>query len=236
MAQARRISPATPDSLHDVRFPGESPVYRTARDVLLEEEIELRRQVERVAAQRRALPLGGKVNDYQFNQGSDEPVSLSDLFGDKQTVITYNMMFGPQRPRPCPSCSALLDSLYGTARHVQQHVGFVVIAKSPIERILAAAEERGWKNLRFASSFNTTFNRDYRGEDADGVEWPALNVFTRRDGTVRHFYAAEMLFTKPDPGQDFRHNGPIDTLWNMLDFTPEGRGTDWRPQLEYGQR
>jgi predicted dithiol-disulfide oxidoreductase (DUF899 family) len=45
-----------------------------------------------------------------------------------------------------------------------------------------------------------------------------------------------MLFTKPDPGQDFRHNGPIDTLWNMLDFTPEGRGTDWRPQLEYGQR
>jgi predicted dithiol-disulfide oxidoreductase (DUF899 family) len=235
MVQARRISPAAPASLHDVRLPDESPTYRAARDALLEEEIELRRQVERVAAQRRALPPGGKVQDYQFNQGSDRSVSLSALFGDKQTLITYNMMFGPQRPRPCPSCSALLDSLDGATRHVEQRVGFVVIAKSPIERILAAAEERGWRNLRFASSFNTTFNRDYRGEDADGGEWPALNVFTRRDGTVRHFYASEMLFTKPDAGQDFRHNGPIDTLWNMFDFTPEGRGTDWSPQLDYGR-
>jgi predicted dithiol-disulfide oxidoreductase (DUF899 family) len=134
MAQARRISPAAPVSLHDVRFPDESPAYRAARDVLLEEEIELRRHVERVAAQRRALPPGGKVEDYQFNQGADRPVRLSDLFGDKQTLITYNMMFGPQRPRPCPSCSALLDSLDGAARHVEQRVGFVVIAKSPIER------------------------------------------------------------------------------------------------------
>jgi predicted dithiol-disulfide oxidoreductase (DUF899 family) len=45
-----------------------------------------------------------------------------------------------------------------------------------------------------------------------------------------------MLFTPPDLGQDMRHNGPIDQLWAMLDFTPQGRtgrGAEWRPQLEY---
>jgi predicted dithiol-disulfide oxidoreductase (DUF899 family) len=35
--------------------------YRRARDELLRAERDLRRQVEDVAAQRRALPLGGEV-------------------------------------------------------------------------------------------------------------------------------------------------------------------------------
>ena len=42
-----------------VRFPNESGEYREARDALLAEEIELRRHIERVAEQRRALPPGG---------------------------------------------------------------------------------------------------------------------------------------------------------------------------------
>ena len=46
--------------LHDVRFPNESEEYRTARDRLLTEEIELRRKTEAVAAMRRELPLGGE--------------------------------------------------------------------------------------------------------------------------------------------------------------------------------
>jgi predicted dithiol-disulfide oxidoreductase (DUF899 family) len=142
-------------------------------------------------------------------------------------------MFGPQRARPCPSCSALLDGLDGSSRHIGQRVNFVVIAGSPLDRIKAAARERGWRRLRFASSFGTTFNRDYFAEDIDGGEWPVLNVFRKNGNTVHHAYATEMLFTKPDPGQHFRHNGPIDQLWNMFDFTPDGRGTDWGPKLDY---
>ena len=40
-------------------FPGESAEYRAARDRLLEQEIELRRAMEAVAAARRKLPPGG---------------------------------------------------------------------------------------------------------------------------------------------------------------------------------
>lgn len=221
---------------HAVRFPNETDDYRKARNDLLREEVELRRQAERVAVQRRALPPGGSLKeDYRFNQNSGSELRFSELFRDKRTLVTYSFMFGPQRELPCPSCGALLDGLDGTVRHIEQHVSFVVVAKSPIDRIAAAARERGWQHLRFASSFGTTFNADYQAEDLEGVEWPILNVFRKDGRLIHHSYATEMLFTKPDPGQDFRHNGPIDQLWNMLDFTPEGRGSDWSPKLEYGK-
>jgi predicted dithiol-disulfide oxidoreductase (DUF899 family) len=41
-----------------VRWPGESADYRQARTLLLAEEIDLRRRIQRLAAQRRALPPG----------------------------------------------------------------------------------------------------------------------------------------------------------------------------------
>jgi len=60
---------------------------------------------------------------------------------------------------------------------------------------------------------------------------PAYNVFTRRDGTIRHFWGEEM--TEADPGQDPRGALEMDPLWLVLDSTPEGRGSDWYPKLSY---
>ena len=99
--------------------------------------------------------------------------------------------------------------------------------------IRATVEERGWTWLKFASTQGTSFNRDYGAEDDEGGEWPLLNVFTREGDIIRHRYATEMMFTEPDTGQDMRHNGPLDVMWNLYDFTPEGRGKDWSPKLEY---
>jgi predicted dithiol-disulfide oxidoreductase (DUF899 family) len=60
-----------------------------------------------------------------------------------------------------------------------------------------------------------------------------LNVFHRDEDTIRHFWGSELLFEEPDPGQDSRHGETIDPLWNLFDLTPDGRGTDWYPDLEY---
>jgi predicted dithiol-disulfide oxidoreductase (DUF899 family) len=77
------------------QFPNESPEYRQARNALLAEEIELRRNIERVAAIRRALPSGGEIpEDYTF-EGHGGAVRISQLFGDKDTLVIYSMMFGP---------------------------------------------------------------------------------------------------------------------------------------------
>jgi predicted dithiol-disulfide oxidoreductase (DUF899 family) len=238
-------------------FPGESAEYRTARDGLLDREIELRRAMEAVAAARRELPPGGVVpEDYVF-QGAGEDggptnVRLSELFAPgKDSLVIYSFMFprdpGDQRPGPkegqtallplaegpCPSCTALLDQLDGAAEHVTQHVNLAVVAKAPLEHILTFANERGWRRLRLLSSAANSYNRDYLAETPEGSQRPMLNVFHRDGGTIRHFWGSELFYAPTDPGQDPRHVGTIEPVWNLFDLTPEGRPTDWDEQLSY---
>lgn len=216
-----------------VRVPNESAEYRAARTALLAEEIELRRHLERVAAQRRALPPGGVVrSDYRF-QGEQDPTDFAGLFGDKQTLAVYSFMYGPERDRPCPMCTALLGALDGNARDIDQHISFVVVARSPIDRLVAFKRERGWQALRLYSDLTEAYSRDYFGLLPDGSDIPAFNVFTRRDATIRHFWSGEMTGDSADPGQDPRGAPDLVPLWNVLDMIPEGRGTDWYPKLKY---
>ena len=215
-----------------VRIPNESAEYRAARTALLAEEIELRRQIEAVAARRRALPPGGEViGDYRF-EGADGPTDFAGLFAGQQTLAVYSYMFGPQRARPCPMCTNLLGAWEGNAADIGQHLSLVVVARSPIERLMAWKRERGWANLRLYSDLNGAYSRDYFGVEADGSEAGTTNVFTRRDGTVRHFWCDELTGPTADPGQDQR--GMAESpLWMMLNSTPEGRPADWYPKLDY---
>jgi predicted dithiol-disulfide oxidoreductase (DUF899 family) len=230
-------------ALHSMRCPGESPEYRAARDRLLREETALRGHIEEVAALRRALPVGGPVpEDYVFEEGAAElddvrtvrSVRLSDLFEQgKDTLVAYSFMYGPAMEKPCPMCTSMLDSLNGTALHAGQRVNLVVVAKSPLDRIRVHARSRGWRNLRLLSSSGNAYNSDYHADAADGSQNPMLNVFVKRDGMVRHFYATELFFAKTEPGQNPRHVDSIWPLWNLFDFTPDGRGENWYPRLSY---
>ena len=215
-------------------FPGESAQYRAARTALLAEEIDLRRHLERVAAQRRALPPGGAVaGDYHF-EGEQGAVGFADLFGGKQTLGIYSYMFGPQRERPCPMCTNLLDALDGIADGLMQRMALAVVARSPLPKLTAWKRERGWKNLLLYSDLNDNFSRDYHAVAPDGSENPGMNIFSRRDGTIRHFWSGELGGKSADPGQDPRGAPDFSPLWTVLDTTPEGRGADWYPKLTYG--
>jgi predicted dithiol-disulfide oxidoreductase (DUF899 family) len=215
-----------------VRFPNESEEYRQAREALLAEEIELRRHIERVAEQRRALPAGGEVTKAYRFEGENGPVGFADLFADKQTLVAYSYMFGPQRDRPCPMCTCLLSAWDGEARDVEQRIALAVVARSPIERLVAFKRERGWKSLKLYSDVGGDYTRDY--VSAVDADVPGFNVFTRRDGAIRHFWSGEMGPRTSDPGQDPRGAPDLMPLWTILDSTPEGRGTNWYPKLEYG--
>lgn len=217
-----------------VRFPNESADYRKARTALLAEEIELRRHIEHVAEQRRALPPGGAVKDYRFI-GEEGPVSFADLFGDKQTLVIYTYMYGPQRERPCPMCTSLLSAWDGEAQDIMQRVAFAVTARSPIERLAAFKKERGWRHLKLYSDPAAEFSRDYHAIGEKGGDDAGLHVFTRRDGTIRHFWSGEMDFSTADPGQDPRGAPDLMPLWTVLDTTPEGRDPHWYPKLDYSR-
>lgn len=189
---------------NDVTIPGESAEYRKARTALLTEEIELRRQIERVAAQRRALPPGPAITgDYRF-EGEHGALDFAALFGDRQSLVVYSYMFGAKRERPCPMCTSLLGAWNGEARDIQQRVALAVVAGAPIQRLLAFKQERGWRDLPLYTDLNGNYTRDFRGIAPDGSDMPSINVFTRRDGTIRHFWSAEMGMETADPGQEDR--------------------------------
>ena len=240
-----------------ITFPGESAEYRAARDRLLDQELDLRRRMEAVAEARRALPPGGVVpEDYVFRgagpDGAPVDIRLSELFAPgRDSLIIYSFMFprdrNDDRPAPpegrmarlpiletpCPSCTALLDQFDGAADHVAARVNLVAAAKSPVERVLAFAEDRGWHRLRVVSSLGSTYNRDYHGESPDGDQRPMLNVFRKDGDTIRHFWASELFYAPVDPGQDPRHLGTVEPMWNLFDLTPEGRRADWEEQYSY---
>lgn len=234
MASQQQLKPANElAKKNGVRFPNESIQYRLARDLLLAEEIELRRHIERVAEQRRALPPGGEVSKQYRFEGENGPVVFSDLFGDKQTLVVYSYMYGPKRERPCPMCTSLLSAWDGEMTDVAQRIALVIVARSPIERLLAFKKERGWRQLKLFSDVGGDYTRDY--VSADDADMPAFNAFTRHDGTIRHFWSGEMGSSTADPGQDPRGAPDLMPLWTILDSTPEGRGTDWYPKLEYSK-
>ena len=219
-------------------YPNESQEYREARDELLEAEAALRAEVARVAELRRNLPVGGELpEDYEFEErdreGRVQPVRLSELFDQgRDSLLIYGFMFGPKMDQACPMCTSFLDSLDGSAPHIEQRMSLAVSARSPIDRVADFGEGRGWKNLRLLSSAKNGYQYDYLAEGDDEGQWPMANVFLRRDGRIHHFWGSELLF-RPYPAGNTRHIDPLWPLWNVLDLGPEGRDPNWYPALEY---
>ena len=229
----RELTPAeTLATRNTARVPNETPAYRAARNALLAEEIELRRHAERVARMRRALPPGGEVTrSYEF-VGEHGPVTLEELFGDNDTLVVYKYMFGPEREKPCPMCTSLMASFESKIADISQRIALAMVARSPIDRLVAAKAARGWRAMPVYSDPSGDFTRDY--VDPQDGDTPGLVVFTRRNGTIRHFWSGEISGEMADPGEDPRGSPEMDPLWLLLDATPEGRGTDWYPKLSYG--
>ena len=156
--------------LHHLTSPGESAEYRVARNKLLAEEMALRRQIESVAALRRALPAGGSVvQDYVFD-GDDGPMKLSDLFKPgMDTLAIYSFMYGPEKELPCTGCTHFLDGLDGMVKHITQRINLAVVAKSPLPRLMALARVRGWCALPLLSTHGNRYDRDYFGDSSGFV-------------------------------------------------------------------
>jgi predicted dithiol-disulfide oxidoreductase (DUF899 family) len=224
------------DELHDVRFPGESDEYRAARDELLRSELELRRQITRVAEQRSALPLGGLVQtDYGFSgwdrdSDSVREVRLSELFDPgKDTLFLYSFMVVPEEQGlpfvgPCPSCTSIIDGIDGAIPHITQRMSFAVASKAPIDVFREHGRRRGWRNARLLSAADSTYNRDYGAEDENGFQWPLATVFVRREDGIHHFWSSELWFVPHDSGQGPRHVDFMWPMWAAFDRAPDGRG------------
>lgn len=216
--------------MSDLRYPNETPEYRRARDELLKEEKALVESVKALAEKRRQLPPGGKLKeDYRFqwaNEGKvGQEVRLSELFGDKPTLILYNFMYGPGWDNPCLSCTSLMDGFDRSAYQVSHDAAFCGIAKAPAGKIHEWAKTRSWTQINLVSGYGTTYQADYRcqGEN-DDMQWPILHVFRRRDGEIYHFWGTEL---------QGNHVDTVWPYWNLMDFTPEGRPDRMTPPQNF---
>ena len=221
------------------RMQTESAGYRRLRDELLEAEIALKDQRERVAALRRKLPLDTEIQDYEFHEGPadltrDGPltmVRLSALFDDpRKPLVVYQYMFGGAQKRPCPSCTMWVDGFNGVADHLRQNMNFAIVAQAGIRDLREWGRERNWHGLRLASSHGSGFKSVLNFEDSEGTQRPGVSVFKRSDdGSVKHFYSASAQMTEEVKTRGIDLLSPV---WNLLDITPEGRG-QWEPKLTY---
>jgi predicted dithiol-disulfide oxidoreductase (DUF899 family) len=216
--------------MSELRYPNESKEYRAARAALLKEEQELVDKVRSVADKRRKLPSGGELKeDYVFLWANDgkvgKPVKFSELFADKNTLLLYSWMFGPNWDKPCPSCTSLMDGFDRTWYQVSQDAAFAAIAKAPAERINAWAKERGWSQMWLVSGSQSPFQADYKCQgDNDDMQLPVMHVFRKRDGTVFHFWGTEL---------SANHVDTVWPYWNLMDFTPEGRPDNSTPPQKF---
>jgi predicted dithiol-disulfide oxidoreductase (DUF899 family) len=230
-------------TFRQTNLPNESPEYLAKREEVRLAEIELMKQRERVAELRRAMPKGATLPDYEFFEGpaslddGDEPVTsvrLSELFtAPDRSLVIYQFMFGKKQTSPCPMCTAWIDSWNGVAHHLAQNVDLAIVAAADPSMLRAHARSRGWNRLRLLSAGNSTFKYDLGSEDAEGNQDSTISVFTKdSDGTLRHFYSVH-----PGIAPDIKERG-IDEwnpIWNVMDMTPQGRGTFYA-SLEYGTK
>ena len=217
----------------------ESADYRARRQELLQAEIDLKDQIERVAALRRALPLDGVVEDYVFQEGprdlaaGDLPLRtarLSELFErPDQTLVLVHFMFGGAQTQFCPMCTMWADGYDGVVQHLRQRVNFAVLVAGDAAVFDAYARSRGWRAIRAVSAADSDLKRRLGFEEADGAQWPGLSVFARRgDGTLVHSYSQSAWYG----GEEYRGMDLLSPVWNFLDLTPAGRG-DWMPRRTY---
>ncbi|KAH7355463.1 hypothetical protein BKA66DRAFT_475450 [Pyrenochaeta sp. MPI-SDFR-AT-0127] len=246
-------SPRIPDPAFHKWPANTSDDYIKARHALLEEEYALINQIEKVAAQRRALPPGPVIPEYVFEEGcwdlnSDLPskkITLAEVAkkGEvgRKTLVVYHMMMGENNTTACSSCSMFIDGLNGVAKHLAQRFNLVIVAKAPLPAIRAYAKKRAWNNLRFLSSRDNTFNKDMGVEEPEWMktmpQGPGMSVFRYEEGedATRFCYQTTPHFGQKHDKEVIRGMDLLTPVWNLLDITPEGRG-NWDASLDYVEK
>jgi len=208
------------------------------RKRLLDQERELTKHHDRVAAERRRLPMVPLEKEYMFD-GPEGKRSLRDLFDGQRQLIVYHFMFDPAWDKGCPGCTGYVDSLGDLSMFRERDTRFVLISRAPLEKLEAYKKARGW-NRPWYSSFGSDFNYDFhvtldekvapieynfknkaellKDESPNQVEGEShgLSVFFRSGDDVFHTYSAYA-----------RGVESLTDAYSLLDTTPYGRQEDW---------
>jgi predicted dithiol-disulfide oxidoreductase (DUF899 family) len=187
--------------------------WEKARAELLFAEKAATREQDRIAAQRRRLPMV-EFGEYTF-AGPDGPVTLRELFGDQQQLALYQFMnAGPDSF--CPGCTYFTKNVANLTGLARSGVAWATVSDMPLDQMAGYWKEMGWSDIPFASSAGSSFSADC-GAGGGFL----LNVFMRDGDTVYRTY------TTGQRGVD-----RILFSTNILDLALYGRQEDWEDSPE----
>jgi predicted dithiol-disulfide oxidoreductase (DUF899 family) len=215
-----------------------SEEWRAKRIALLKREKDVTHENDRVAAERRRLPMVRIEKNYVFDTANGKR-SLRELFGERQQLIIYHFMFDPKWEKGCPGCTGYVSALGDLSMLEERNTTFALISRAPLAKLQEYAKKQGW-NRPWHSSFGSDFNYDFhvtldekvrpieynyrtkaelmKNESPSELEGEAhgLSVFFRVDDEVFHSYST---FAR---GVEHLTNS-----YALLDVTPFGRQEDW---------
>ncbi len=217
--------------------------WRAARLELLQKEKAHTKEMDRINAERRRLPMVAVEKAYAFDN-TEGRQTLLDLFEGKKQLIVYHFMFGPDWEKGCPGCTGFVDALGDLSELGKRDTAFVLVSRAPLAKLLAYKEEHGWP-WKWVSSFGSDFNYDYHvtldpevatpeynykdeatlrakeGDDALKGERPGTSVFFRDGDRVYHTYSCYA-----------RGGEALTDSYRLLDITPYGRQEDFEDSPE----
>ncbi|MBD3168869.1 MAG: DUF899 domain-containing protein [candidate division Zixibacteria bacterium] len=163
---------------------------------------------------RRTLPRQ-EIDDYQFIDGGNNPVKLSELFGShKELILIHNM------GKNCAYCTLWADEFNGMIDHLENRAGFVVVSSDSPEEQKEFAQSRGWR-FKMVSALNSSFTKDM-GFETDGKYLPGVSTFIK-EANGKIYRAAYDTF---GPGDNYCG------IWHLFELLPEGPG-EWSPRFKY---
>jgi len=225
-------------------------VWLQKRTALLENEKELTRLRDRIAAERRGLPWVKVDKPYVFD-GPSGKVTLPELFGAKSQLFIKHFMLGPGQALNCVGCALEVDHLEGILVHLERNdFAYAAVARAPIEEVEALRKRMAWR-FTFVSSFDSDFNYDFnvsfRPEELAAKR--AFYNYRFTDPGLEDL-SGDTIFYKDEAGSIFhtystfgRGGEQFLGVYGYLDVLPKGRGengpyhslTDWvRPHDMYG--
>ena len=208
------------------------------RKMLLTKEKEATRIEDRVAAERRRLPMVKIEKQYAFDTASGKK-SLRELFEGRAQLIVYHFMFDPEWEEGCMGCTGFVDALGDLSMLGERNTTFILVSRAPLHKLEAYKRKRGWDRA-WVSSFGSEFNYDYHVTLDESVAPVEYNYATGDElrskiepASIKGEHHGLSVFFKD--GNDVFHTYSsyargVENLTNsyaLLDVTPYGRQEDW---------
>jgi predicted dithiol-disulfide oxidoreductase (DUF899 family) len=158
------------------------------------------------------------VKNYEFSGRDGMPVTLLELFADKDELMVIHNM-----GKSCAYCTMWADGMKGVYEYLAHKAPFVLSSPDSPEVQAALAQERNWP-FPMVSTQNNTFKEDL-GFLKDGMRYPGVSIFAKTAEDEIHLVTNDFF----GPGDDYC------SPWHFFELLPSG-SEGFNPRVVNGEK